>query len=195
MGQIPNRLAVGVRKMWCQVAHVGIVLDGEAHRRATRAEISSVAKIHPTCSAIAHVACDGLITGWLTRHQIVGMSPAMNNIAQMKKTRSRLAQPNVFHRRKRTAKSGRTIRAVMISTTISHCNRARPNSSMCSLPQLGRSAPTEDTRSRPCLLQPSRSRSSAVSIRLKRQPGLRPELDARTTRRSAPRGISQVGRQ
>lgn len=151
MGQIPNRLAVGVRKMWRQVAHVGIVLDGEGHRRATRAEISSVAKIHPTCSAIAHVACDGLIAGWLTHHQIVGKSPAMNSIAQMKKTRSRLAQPNVLHRRKRTAKSGRTIRAVMISTTISHCNRARPNSSMCSLPQLGRSAPTEDTRSRPCL--------------------------------------------
>ena len=54
---------------------------------------------------------------------------------------------------KRTAESGRTIRAVMISTTISHCNRARPNSSMCSLPQLGRSALTEDTRSRPCLLR------------------------------------------
>ncbi len=154
MGQIPNRLAVGVRKMWRQVAHVGIVLDGEGHRRATRAEISSVAKIHPNCSAIAHVACcDGLIAGWLTRHQIVGKSPAMNSIAQMKKTRSRLAQPNVLQRRKRTAKSGRTIRAVMISTTISHCNRARPNSSMRSLPQLGRSALTEDTRSRPCLLR------------------------------------------
>lgn len=83
-----------------------------------------MAKIHPTIIGIAHAACDGLMTGWCIFHQIVGKSPAVNSIAQVKKTRSRLTQPNVLRTRKRTTKSGKTIKAVTISIRTSHCNRA-----------------------------------------------------------------------
>jgi hypothetical protein len=112
-------------KCGANVLYVGIVLDGKGKWRATRAEISSVAKIHTSCSATTNApCCDPLMTGWLTDHQMMGKSPTVRSIAQVKKTPSRLAQRNVIQILKRTAKSGTTVRAVTILITTSPCNRA-----------------------------------------------------------------------
>jgi hypothetical protein len=84
-------------KCGANVLYVGIVLDGKGKWRATRAEISSVAKIHTSCSATTNApCCDPLMTGWLTDHQMMGKSPTVRSICTGEENSEQIS-PTKYH--------------------------------------------------------------------------------------------------